>query len=85
MMTPTGDPKYRAPEVTSTYGYDEGIDIWSLGIVAYQMFTASLDVSNISLEKYSKQNPGHIELIGGMLEENQVIRRTAYEVLQIIE
>lgn len=37
MMTPTGNFKYRAPEVFDNSTYDQSIDIWALGVVAFQM------------------------------------------------
>lgn len=37
MSTPTGDQRYRAPEMITSYSYSESIDVWALGVVAYQM------------------------------------------------
>ena len=34
MMTPTGDPRYRAPEMTKNLGYTQSIDIWAIGLIA---------------------------------------------------
>lgn len=35
MMTPTGHPEYRAPEIGEKMFYDEKIDIYGIGLIAY--------------------------------------------------
>jgi serine/threonine protein kinase len=34
-----GTPLYLAPEFITTCKYNDAIDIWSLGIMAYELFT----------------------------------------------
>lgn len=41
MWTDTGSLFYKAPEMFSS-GYNELVDIWALGIVAYELFTRKL-------------------------------------------
>lgn len=35
MYTPTGTLIYKAPEMFYGEGYDEGVDMWALGVVMY--------------------------------------------------
>lgn len=37
MMTKTGNPYYRAPEMLLCSFYDNKIDIWGVGVVTYYM------------------------------------------------
>jgi calcium/calmodulin-dependent protein kinase I len=37
MLTLTGTPYYRAPEMFEGGGYDELVDIWALGITIYKL------------------------------------------------
>ena len=39
MMTNTGTLHYRAPESFSGYLYDERVDVWAVGVTAYELFT----------------------------------------------
>lgn len=34
-----GSPLYMAPEILLQKGYDSGVDVWSLGVLAYEMFS----------------------------------------------
>ena len=42
MMTNTGTLHYRAPESFSGEVYDERIDVWAVGITAYELFTGKV-------------------------------------------
>lgn len=44
MMTKTGCLSYRAPQIFGAV-YDEKVDIWSIGVIAYELFTRSLPFS----------------------------------------
>ena len=37
MLTITGTPNYRAPEIISGGGYTEKVDVWALGITIYAL------------------------------------------------
>ncbi len=37
MLTLTGTPQYRAPEMFEGGGYDERVDIWALGVTLYKL------------------------------------------------
>ncbi len=37
MLTLTGTPYYRAPEMFEGGGYDEMVDLWALGITMYKL------------------------------------------------
>lgn len=42
MWTRTGNYLYCAPEIFAGGGYNEKIDLWSVGVILYQMLTAQL-------------------------------------------
>lgn len=37
--SPTGDPEYRAPEMKAGSLYGKEVDLWALGVIAYQLLT----------------------------------------------
>lgn len=37
MLTLTGTPYYRAPEMFTGGGYDESVDLWALGVLIYKL------------------------------------------------
>ena len=37
MLTLTGTPLYRAPEMFTGGGYDERVDLWSLGVLIFKL------------------------------------------------
>lgn len=39
MMTVTGTPSYRAPEMFEGGGYREEADMWALGVTMFQLMT----------------------------------------------
>lgn len=39
MLTVTGTPYYRAPEMFEGGGYDELVDVWALGITVFKLMT----------------------------------------------
>ena len=39
LMTKTGDPIYNAPEMLTDAQYTEQIDIWSIGLIFYELAT----------------------------------------------
>ncbi len=39
MLTLTGTPYYRAPQMFSGGGYDEKVDLWALGVSMYKLMT----------------------------------------------
>lgn len=39
MMTVTGTPYYRAPEMFEGGGYDERVDLWALGVTLFKLMT----------------------------------------------
>ena len=41
MMTDTGTLQYKAPEVWQSLGYGKKCDVWSVGIICYEMLTGN--------------------------------------------
>ena len=39
MLTLTGTPYYRAPEMFEGGGYDEMVDLWAVGVTIYKLMT----------------------------------------------
>lgn len=39
MLTLTGTPYYRAPEMFIGGGYDQKVDLWALGVLIYKIIT----------------------------------------------
>lgn len=39
MLTPTGTPFYRAPEILEGGGYDEKVDMWALGVTMFKIMS----------------------------------------------
>lgn len=39
MLTLTGTPYYRAPQMFSGGGYDQKVDLWALGVTMYKLMT----------------------------------------------
>lgn len=39
MLTITGTPYYRAPEMFNGGGYDERVDMWAVGVTLYKLVT----------------------------------------------
>lgn len=39
MLTPTGTPFYRAPQILEGGGYDQMVDMWALGVTMFKMMT----------------------------------------------
>jgi serine/threonine protein kinase len=42
MLTVTGTPEYRAPEVSNQWGYSSKVDIWGLGMTTFAMITGGI-------------------------------------------
>jgi calcium-dependent protein kinase len=41
MLTLTGTPYYRAPEMFEGGGYDERVDLWALGVTMFKLMTGA--------------------------------------------
>ena len=42
MTTVLGTPLYQAPEIINGLGFDENADLWSIGVILFQMVTGTL-------------------------------------------
>jgi len=85
--------KYFEQKIDNKYGYNEKVDIWSLGTLCYEMLTGHTTFSGKTIEELNKnlQN-GHYSLplniskecasfINGMLQYNPEKRLTAEQLL----
>ncbi|TNJ30207.1 Kinase, NEK [Giardia muris] len=84
-----GRNTYMAPEMlTDEPCYSEPIDIWSLGVIAYEMCTGHHPFSDLSTIAYSAPTPivdrpdDLIDLIASMLSKDPKERPTAKEVFE---
>ena len=86
-------PTYRAPEIVLLKNYGLEIDIWSAGVVAYEVFTNTLlDITDdnkalkfIKKKMHKFKSSQMMDLIQKMLTENPKERITAKELLQLLE
>ena len=46
-----GSPLYMAPELVSSKPYNEKVDIWSLGVIAYQLLSGKTPFESRSIKK----------------------------------
>ncbi|XP_016297586.1 ribosomal protein S6 kinase 2 alpha isoform X4 [Sinocyclocheilus anshuiensis] len=69
LMTPCYTANFVAPEVLKRQGYDEGCDIWSLGVLLYTMIAGFTPFANgpedTPEEILSRIGSGHFTLTGG--------------------
>jgi serine/threonine protein kinase len=59
MLSNTGTDYYKAPEVISGVPYNQNVDMWSLGVIAFYALSGQLPFKSKNLEKlYNKINKG---------------------------
>ena len=51
MLTHVGTPYYKAPEIYHQLGYTDNVDLWSLGIMLFQMVAGDLPFKAMSQEE----------------------------------
>ena len=86
-------PTYRAPEIVFLKNYGFAVDIWSAGVVAYELFTNTmLDITDdnkalkfIKKKMHKFKSSEMMDLIQKMLKENPDERITAKELLQLLD
>lgn len=60
-MSPTGNPRWVAPEVVRREAYDKAVDVWSFGMVLYELLTNHLPFHTIANEA---------DILGAIRENN---------------
>lgn len=93
--TQIGTPLYLAPEVWKRRPYDQRCDIWSLGVLLYEMMTFSFPFSarttqelaqRVCLGKYTPPrgySPELVSLVRRMLQVNPALRPSIGELLKM--
>ena len=88
-----GTPQYAAPEIFEQKAYNNKVDLWSLGVVLYNMIKGTQPFSNRDIEKIKEQvlhkqinydgfkNNDLKNLCMGLLERNPEERYSAYQAL----
>ena len=90
-MTKTGTLNYRAPESFRSL-YDEKVDIWAIGVIAYQLFTGKLpfesEFDKDAIQRILKEEPNYDEvsvwekeLLEKLLKKKPEERATTAEAL----
>ena len=70
LSTHVGTPYYKAPEIYPDIGYDEKADLWSLGVILYQMVFGKRPFSASSeRELFTKIEKGSYSLPKGKVSE----------------
>lgn len=46
-----GDPLYFAPEIVSQQGYDYSVDLWAMGILAYEVYEGQTPFGTVDTEE----------------------------------
>lgn len=94
LYTKTGTPNYRAPETFKAV-YSEKVDVWAIGVIAYQIFTGLLPFENPFEAKLIRQitldqpclsglTVEQKGLIEGLLSKDPASRLTAYDSLNAV-
>ena len=91
-----GTPQYAAPEVVNHDCYDEKVDIWSTGVILFNMLTGNEPFRGESRSELNDQikykrvnfslleNDSMRELVKKMLERDVKMRVSANEALEMI-
>jgi serine/threonine protein kinase len=98
IYTMCGSPLYMAPEIYKQNGYNEIVDVWSLGMVLYEMIFGghpleywndpkklehSVTTTDIDIPKnYKKISPECIDLLQQMLKRNENDRITLEKIFE---
>lgn len=73
-----GTPYYKAPEIYHQRGYTDNVDLWSLGIMLFQMVAGELPFkAKVEPELFSKIREGNYSLPPGI-----VISQTCRNLIQ---
>ena len=92
-----GTPQYAAPEIFELKPYNSKVDLWSLGIVLYNMVKGTQPFSNVEFEKIKEQvlnkeinysgfqNNELKNLCQNLLERNPDNRYSAFQAMKELE
>ena len=95
-FTHTGTPYYSAPEIWKEQPYDYKCDIWSIGVILYELCTLKVPfrgtnlkdlVKNINLGKYNKINSSYSKELSDLLKLMLTVdpnkRKSAEQLLEL--
>ena len=70
---------YRAPEIILGLNYTESIDIWSIGCIAYELYTGEI-LFNPGKDKYYSRDMYHLRLIHELVGDipHKMINRSKF-------
>jgi serine/threonine protein kinase len=68
LQTHVGTPYYKAPEIYHQLGYSENVDLWSLGVMLFQMVAGELPFKAMTeVELFNKIRAGSYSLPAGII------------------
>lgn len=86
-FTICGTPEYMAPEKLKGIGYDKASDIWTFGVLIYEMLSGKppfIDESNVKIyEKILNDDPSyhHMDLVAVDLVEQLLVKDPHYRLI----